>query len=109
METTVYGKLTYMFSAAREHLGPDELESIADFNEIASTESQNLSRVCEAIGCLVATDEGGNGFADRDSVAMLLFHVAHCTDVIAALTYVGDEARFERKRRKERAHQEAKP
>lgn len=109
MNYTVHENLARLFSLARQHLDPADLESMTSLSELASDEARHLSKVAEAIGCLVSSDEDQNGFADRGSVATLLFHIAHCTDVIAGLAHVGDEALFERKQRQLRELQEVKP
>ncbi|WBL64756.1 hypothetical protein [Thauera sp. WB-2] len=92
-----YDAMLLLFAHAQSHLTTEELRSLSQLSEHASTEALRLGDVLEGVGCLVDADEdigGAGSFRDKQGAADLLWSIRHHLEAIAGMALVGSEASF---------------
>lgn len=95
----IHDAVTALYNRANDHMTPSELGEVgATMLDQAESAARNLSSVAEGIGCLVSNDgmqdSPFGSFQDSDSVSKLLWSISQQADMIAALVWVGSEARL---------------
>ena len=89
-----------LYQRAGTRLSDEELGRLARLNDDAVMEARRMFELCTGLGCLVSEDgrhkAGAGSFQCADSVAELLFSLAHSFDAIGAMAYLGDVAAHDR-------------
>jgi len=95
---SIHDAVTALYIRASDHMTPAELDEVGStMLDQAESAARNLSSVAEGISCLVSNDgmqdSPFGSFQDSDSVSGLLWSISQQADMIAALIWVGGEAR----------------
>ena len=81
-----------LWERASDGLSERELEWFSDSGEHAEFLLDLLTDTTNKVGCLIGADETARAYADRGSVAGLLFFLAECMDAANALVSVSAAA-----------------
>jgi hypothetical protein len=86
---SVTNVLTLLLEKAQENLTPQEVKWLSSgIDELVYLELDNLQTVVSGIAGLVGADEIAGNFRSKESVAGLMYSIAHQLDVISGLSQI---------------------
>ena len=83
--------LIKLYEYAAPHLSDAELEFMSMSITNAKTESDNMARITENLGCLIANDSEGEF---DGTMPALLFQISSHMGLVSGLSFIGEEAKF---------------
>lgn len=85
---------TALWNKAADQMTVGELQWFVGLTDCAERETHNLAGMIEGIGCAIINDETSGAFENRDTVAELLFGLAHQLNTIRGMIRVGNSAEY---------------
>lgn len=83
--------LMKLYEHAAPHLSDAELEFISGAIAHSRAEADNMSRISESLGCLIANDAAGEF---DGTMPDFLFHLSNHMGLVSGLSFIGGEAEF---------------